>query len=437
MNILNKNIKLLVLCLCVGLFCGSCIFEKNEYNEPDDGDYVDLTLKINTVGAYNSSPSIVTEKLKSLRVIIIDESGRIDVNDKVSLPLAEYDSKNFVYTYRKQINSGDKKIYLVGNEESVNDIHLKDTEIIPEGMPLTSLTSMLDFFESEEGQEKDKYLGSDFEKVLNSVYFSNSTLQPESGSSVYLPYSSYYEVNVEFLKKVNKTIYLVPAAVKWDFVITNYRMKDIKFEGIDIFGFNTNNYLNANLDPSEQQKTLNGKKTWWIDWLEACASGTQDLAGQDKTDDNGIYNEGWGWIEKYGLPVATEKIVTKQLKPLKGDWTVAKIPTTLKPEKIYIGPFYFPESKNLTRPEGLTDKELGKLKPDDQAYWVNFHLHEVDDPVITTLSNYHIDTVHSLFRATHVIVYVELYQSKVEIYAQIEPWRTSHFVGFVQQQKDD
>ena len=435
MKALNTNIKLLLSGLLLGLFCSSCILDKTE--EPDNGEYVDLMLNINTVGSANNSPSVVAEKLKSLRVIIIDESGRIDVNDKVQLPLAEYDSKNFVYTYRKQVNAGKKKIYLVGNEASVSDVRLTDSDIEPEGMPLTSLTAALDFFKSEEGQIKEEFNGPDFENVLNSIYFSNSTLQPANGSSVYLPYTSYYEIDVEFLKKVNRTIYMVPAAVKWDFVITNYRMKDIKFEGIDIFGFNTYNYLNAKLDPSEQQKTINGQKTWWIDWLEACASGSQNLAGEDKTDDNGVYNQGWGWIEKYGLPMATEQIVTKQLKPLKGDWTVAKIPTTLKPEKIYIGPFYFPESKNLTRPEGLTDKELGKLKSTDQAYWVNFHLHEVDDPEVTTLLNYHIDTVHSLFRATHVIVYVELYQSKVEIYAQIEPWRTSHFVGFVQQQEDD
>lgn len=402
-------------------------------DEPEGGEDTDVQVvfKISPIAAATQPGTGPVEKVNALRVIMISSEGRLAVNEKIQLPQSEYNASQFVYTLRKTIPSGKWKVFLIGNEGSVGSVLLKDPSLAPKGMPTTSLSAMLDFFKTEEEEEmKEEFTGVAMEKVLNSVYFKNDNVGTAKGSAVYLPYSSYYDLDVKYHSKVNATMYLVPAAAKIDFIFSNYRKQDIKIEDIEILGFNTHNYLNAQLDPSEKTRKLNGVDTWWVDWLQACASASQD------TNDDATFNSGWGWIEKYSLPVLGEKTWVKQLNPKKENWIITRLRDAYNPPKLYIGPYYVPESINLTRPE-LTEEEEAQFKEGQQSYWVTFYIHEKDEPEIKKLANYHIDTVNALFRATHVEVYVELYDSRVEIYAELHDWSESHFVGYVQQEDDE
>ena len=430
-KLLYPNICLILLSLFFGLTLISCIYENEEPGTQSD-ENVEVVLKISTLAATDAQ-SGVTEKLKSLRLIMISSSGRLAVNEDIQLPYPEYTASQFVYTLRKTIPSGNWKVFLVGNEGSVGNVKLADPSVAPKGMPVSSLTAMLNSFVPEaevEGRE-DYTGGTTLEKVLNSVYFKNDNVGSKEGASVYLPYSAYYDLNVKYHSKVSKTMYLVPVAAKFDFVFKNYRKKDIKIDDIELSGFNTHNYLNALLDPKEQTRKLNGVDTWWIDWLEACSKASET------TDDDVTFNKGWGWIEKYSLPVPDEDTWMKQLNPGKERWVVGRLVDAYNPTTLPLGPFYVPESINLKHPEGLTEDQESLLKDGEQSYWVTFYLHETTDPVVTKLANYQIDTVKTLFRATHVIVYVELYESKVEIYAEIHEWNKSHFIGYLKQEDDE
>lgn len=396
-------------------------------NQEDDG-LAEFTLRINTIATKASSTqTTVTEKLKSLRIILLDDaSGRIEINEKVELPLAEYNAGDFIYTYKTKVPEGKKKVFLVGNEESVGAVELANTMITPpQGMPQTSLTAMLDFFKTTGSEGSNNIQAADFERILNNVYFNNPQLNPTDGSSVYLPYSAYYELDVAYHSKVNSTMYLVPVAAKFDIVITNFRQKDAQIDDVIINGFNAHNYLNAQLAEGEKYRTLNGIDTWWIDWLKVCSEESQKAA------DNELFNQGWGWITNYYLPIPEEPTTVKHLNSAKELWTIPKLTNMLSPNRLYLGPYYVPESKNI-----ITIEE-DQMTQEVEGYTISFLLRDVGAEEIVSIPDNYIDTAKALFRGTHVVVYVELYESMVEIYAEIAQWTDWAAKGYVQEADDD
>lgn len=434
-NFWSIHVATLLLGLIAGLMLSSCVYERYESCTADrnrNREQMQLILRIGAVsGVTMQQTAEVVEIVKSLRVIIIDENGRLDVNDRI--PLTAGTAKGFGYRYIRNLNAGDKHIYLIANEESVSKVMLTgDTEALAD-VPLTSLTAMLDYFKADAADADDgtNLTGSTFEDVLNRVYFAND-YEITAGNTIALPYSACYELRLEdrTLTQTEQPMYLVPVAAKFDFVFTNYRRYDAYIDDVIISSVNSHNYLNAQLDGEEKhRKTADAVNVWWIDWLEARARGSQSAA------DANAYNEAWGWISRYWMPVANEPMRDVHLNPDNKEWRMDKLTDNSNPSRLNMGPFYVPESINIPAPTDGSGTSGAAGTGASQCYWLTFMVHDTMTEV-TTLPGYEIDTLKALFRATHVIIYVELYESEAAIYAEIVPWDKHSFLGYVQQDED-
>lgn len=418
-----KYTKFMLLGVLFMLALNSCIIDREAYDDPEPpGGSIRLLLNIKAIAAANSNQDTqLTEAVKSLRVIIITPEGIIEANDLVNLQDDSYISSSFEYTYTTSLSLGNKRIYLVANEESVTKVELTDRTGLPDELPAGGdLSSLLSYFKRET-EKSSTHNGPIFEKVLNRAYFNADYSQAVSGNNIYLPYSAYYEIGPEELgaSRLEHPLYLVPAATKVEFKLTNYRRYYVTFQDILFCSVNSSNYLNAMLDASEQKKTLNGQQVWWIDWMEACARGSQSAS--DLED----FNDTWGWFKTYQMPL-TETMVQKSLNPRNDDWTLEAMVDKTNPDKLNLGPFYLPESRNLADPLTLI-----------QNYTLTFKIHDGNGENDIVLEGYEIDTLKTLFRGTHTIIYIDIYEQAMEIYAEIVPWTFQPFWGYVQQEEDD
>ena len=452
MRYLSIHTAAVLLCAIAGLLLSSCIYDRYDESDYDpERDGVQFVFRIGAVGAdANLQSARVVETVNSLRIIIIDENGRLDINERIGMSASS--AKSFGYTFIRNLKPGAKRIFLIANEESVGAVLFRT---VPDGVPTENLTAMLDHFaaDSAEASPTD-FTGRRFAELLNDVYFKNSYSIVDD--KIALPYSAYYKLDEAELygegnplSKIEKQMYLVPVAAKFDFVFTNYRRHDAYIDDVIISSVNSHNYLNARLDGSELRRTTpDGKQdVWWIDWLEECARGSQtanDIDPDADTDKTGGYNGRWGWISNYLMPVTDEEMVELSLNPNNEEWKLDKLIYISDPSRKYLGPFYVPESLNVAVPAA------GGGSGASQSYSLTFKVHddrktaapaEPDDDAdagsnVTVLSGYEIDTLKALFRATHIIIYVEFYESEAEIYAEIAPWEKQLFLGFVQQDEE-
>ena len=425
---LSIHFRKVLLCVTVGLLSGSCIYDRTEGDDSLDerDDKVQFVFRISAgKNSAPQQPADIVEIVKSLRVIVIDQSGRLDVNEKVPLPMPETAAKDFSHIFTRFLKSGDKRVFLVANEESAGAVFLTGSTGIPAGLPLTNLTAMLDYFKADpENRTTSDHTGDTFADLLNRVYFKNDYSRMSDGTAIALPYSACYEVEMSSLPgQPERPMYLVPAAAKFDFEFTNYRRSDAYVDDIILSSLNSHNYLNAQLADSEKRRNTPYGATdmWWIDWLEACARDSQNAENPN------LVNEKWGWITDYRMPVPDEKMRDLSLK---GEevWRVEQIVDMSKPSKLSLGPFYVPESFNPSRSEpGIAAK---------QSYSLTFKVHDDAETEVTTLSGNMIDPLKALFRATHIIIHVQFYEREAEIYAEIVPWTEKTFSGYVQQDED-
>ena len=413
----------------------SCVYDDAEDFADSQADNVRIVLRINTLSSVNTAEnSSIVEMIRSLRIIIIDESGYIDVNDRIVTDETAGEANGFDYTYMRVVSPGKKNIYLVANEESVSKVGITDYTDLPTSLPLTNLTSLLSYYSA--GSESTAR-GKNLERVLNRVYFETDYSIMHEGDAVYLPYSSMYEITINepeedsqsSVTRIENPLYLVPAAVKMDLTFVNYRKNNAQVDDVILYSFNSHNYLNAQLDEKELFRTFNGEKTWWVDWLEACAKASQTAA------DNEAFNKEWGWIKYYRMPLPAEQKVGISLNPGKERWVVDALVDKNNPDKLKVGPFYLPESLQLdtTSPDEVTDPD-DMPEPGDQVYTMTFVVHNEDSEDVYTLPGNRIPNLRALFRATHVEVTVEFHEDQVEIYAEVGPWVKRRFQGYVQEE---
>ena len=454
------HILLVSICVISGFLLSSCIYD---YPMGDDlvraeNDSTLFLFRISALGATTSQQANrPIESVKSLRIIILDEKGTLDVNEKVSLPYSESAAENFSYLFIRNLNSGKKKLYLIANEESVGEVRLVDNSDLPNGIPLSNLSAMLSYFKPDavdsesndsqpENNSNSQYAGTIFEKVLNRVYYKNDYSSITEGNAIFLPYTAYYEIDVKYhnFNQIEQPLYLVPVAAKFDFNFINYRQKSARIDDVIISSINSHNYLNAQLHEDEKKRTLFDESVWWIDWLQACAEGSKSAG------DFEAFNNRWGWIKRYDLPLKDEVLINKNINTDNNLWVVDALVDKSNPSRLSLGPYYVPESINIppteesgeNEPEATRDNEgegegVGdSMDSNTQSYFLTFKVRDASSEEISTLENYHITTLKALFRATHVIVNVEFYESKVEIYAEIAPWEKRLFLGFVQEEDD-
>ena len=403
----------------------SCILEGRDADAPQDpsDENFRVLLSIRTLDATATQTQEVTEAVKSLRIIIIDTQGNLEVNELADLDRTEYQSSQFDYYFTRTLNPYDKKLYLVANEEQATNIALTDTEGLPADIPLSSLTALFDRFKvgaTENGVPEGELL----ETALNRIYFENNYADYMSGNTIYLPYSSYYKLEkINMIPGQPKMVYLVPVATKFDLQFTNYRQNGVKIEDVVLCSTNSHNYLNAQLPSEQQTRTFGQGKLWWIDWMETCARNSQ--SAQDLED----FNNRWGWFENYGLPIADEPTIERSFNPDREDWSIGALVDKTNPQKMSAGPLYAAESVNI-----ITDEDGANAR---QGYTLTFTMTDLSNGETKVLEGYEIDTLHTLFRGTHVSIIVDLYDKAVEVYAEINPWTMVRFRGFVQEDDDD
>lgn len=427
----------------------SCNSNNPDYIE-DDGDML-LVLKISPVRSGSSlSMSDPVESIKSLRIIMIADGRFIEINEKMDLYREDYAASDFSYVFTKRTPVGKKQLFFIANEESFKNIKLTSDNDFPTDMPKNSLTDLLDYFVAEElpdinnsnnsepgNNTTDNFsLGDTFIEVLNSIYFENDYSSIINDGLIYLPYSAYYELelhkdaygNGEAINRIEKPMYIVPAAVKFDFTFTNFRKNDVTIEDIIVSSVNQNNYLHAQLE--DPYISLSGEKVWWVDWLEACAQASASA------DNNVEFNNIWGWIDNYSLPIEEEETKEIALNQEEEIWNVKALTDKNNPLSLKLGPYYFPESQNMVEKEVYNSATNQIEKILVQSYFLQFNLHDTMVETVTQIKDNEISNLMAFFRGTYIHIYVDLYESQVEIYAEMADWNPVRFQGFVKEDED-
>lgn len=397
---INKLRNLLTIGITMGLMFSSCRDGENPERFPHDliqGERM-IEVQVSTV-SYNNEVEGTAEKIKSLRIILLSD-GFVEYNQKIDFTGGE-DAPGFVYNFSRTTVPGNKRFYLLANEESVNNINPGKSEE-------EALTTLLASYLNEElpasgtaGSQSGK--AQELEDLLNSISFSPEYQTDDA--SVFLPYSSYYGgITVSANeKKVSKTMYLVPVATKLTFRFTNYRRYDLELQKLEFSSFSDKNYLMANLEDGEKNKEFNSESLYWIDWLHSV--NTSSWANNWAPTDN-------VWIMNYNLPegyanAAKSFIEAGQPKTLsKGGRTTV------------LGPYYYPETM-------FND------------YAMSFTVKDEEEELPRDFINNYVTNIKSLFRSTHVVINVELSQLEVMVYAEIEPWKEIDFKGYLEEDDED
>lgn len=412
--------------VAVSASLGSCIYEGEPAPAADElhaDGLVDVRIRFKAAAASSEEQTgAPVEKVKSVRVIMIDQAtGALDLNEKI--PVGQVEASVLDQQVNGRVATGKKHVYILGNEESVGAVSLTSVEGLPTELPLTSLTDLLDYFRFAEEEDapagSPDVIGAILEKVLNRIYFANHYADISEGGAIYLPYSAMYPLAVSGKSvTVDEPMYLVPVATKFDITLVNYRAFNVQIDDIMLSSVNSHNHVFAQLHDDETYRQLpgdtSGTKVWWVDWLQQCASDTQTAL------DNESINTKWGWIKNYYLPLPAEELKEVSLHTDGSLWQIPALRDKDNPSTLSVGPYYMPESINLT--------EAGSA---DQAYYLSFRLRDAQEAEYTWLPDNVLENVKALFRATHVVVTVEFNEKDISIYSQIEPWKPVFFHGYL------
>ena len=440
--------KLIFLSLLPVLLTACSQKESELYPEPGNGvsgKDTELSLRISVVGsrAQNDSEEIVKEKIRSLRIVVLSD-GFIEYN-----ALTDYTSTdpengeplaaNFLQKFERSMVPGNKRIYLFANEESVGPVSFKDSSALPDGISDgMTLQAFLNHYTKDNlpAQGTNGYdnsgSGHEFMQLLSDACFTPDFSIRDN--VIYLPYSAVYQdikIDDDPEKVVERDMYVVPVATKFTFNLYNYRKERVELLEMNLAYFHSSSYVMANLDEKELNKPFNGKNYYWIDWMEQVAEASQTASDLES------FNERAGWIENYSVPGAEAKVNVTPF--VWEEWSVDRLTDKSNPEKITIVRYY-PESKHIVKGSVYNQDTFQYEEVDMQSYSVNFKVIEEREGTIETESFesefMDIDTVKSLFRGTHVIVDVDMYENMVEIFCKIEPWTFVPFQGYVQEEDD-
>ena len=425
----------IMACLCMSLFFGSCIFEYPPEMEDNDAyidsDRVVLQINLKPIAASedeNQTEEVKnpTEKVKSLRVVIIGKgetsaTDTIECNRLIDVP--EMVAANYSYTYMWNSKAGNKDIFVIANEGSVD----------------SELTTLLGGYAENEPAGK-------FVEAVNAYSFS-PTYTADEKNNIYLPYSFSLQNLAPKAGTVNTiNAWLVPVATKFIFHFINERPDAINVNGISMKYANSKNYLFAHLGSDELEKELNGEPLSWVDWLAEISKNS--WAHPDYSGNVG-FNDEVGWIIDYKLPnpedyhdyTFAQKDVPNELINVPAAETkivdgVETIIGSRKSTKI----FYIPESENFERlgADGTGqssrdgDGQNGQEEPEHRFY-LTMAFEDTATPPSTPpeFIDVAIPNLKALFRNTYVIVTIKMREGDIDVYAEIAPWNEKTANGWV------
>ncbi|MCH5224587.1 MAG: hypothetical protein J1D77_01260 [Muribaculaceae bacterium] len=393
---------------------------------------ITVRLNILPVSTRLDLNSSVAEMIQSLRVIILDlDEGEVEENYYVKLNgLEAKPVANFQYFYTFVTKSGNKRLYLIANEESVEDISYKAPTgvTLPQELP-DNLPELLNSYQP--GDKEDPVaIGN----IMNSLYFTPSYSADETGS-IFIPYVSTYEEEIKEVQPtpgvvnelVEWTTYLVPVATKFTFTFNNYRESGVEIGGINMSYYHPDSYLFAHVGSDDITKTFNDETLYWVDWLAKVSEESGKITGSSQ---NGGFNTQYGWISDYEIPTDNYQsyvfvaptdsfVVDGAQQPDNEDEDI--IPTTVN-----VGPFYITESKNTLNPKTQTSSEA-------QIYSLTITLTDLNPAFLAPdFVNEPIVNLKSLFRNTSVIIRLNMTQGDVEVYAEVADWNREAVNGWLE-----
>ena len=429
---------LLMISACSGVNSGG---EEPEALQGAEGP--SIALRIGAMGTRTSGNNI-SEKIKTLRIIMLSD-GFIETIRFIDYEKAEgsttgvSDADIFTQKFDHITVAGNKKFYLIANEESVAELKFDEDIELPgwweEGMSLKDLLGHYskDILPSEGTLGTNgSGSGEELERLLSAAYFTPD--YTVANNTIYLPYTAMYDnikATNDMSVKITKNMYLLPVATKFTFNMINYRDEEVDIKGITIGRVNSGNFLMARLADNEKTKKLDGIDYYWIEWLEKVVRDTHS-AYDDGEKELGDYNASAGWIKDYYAPEASS-LVNYVAKPGEGTWKVSKTTDKDDPEKLSVE-FYCPESINTGSPSE-DDPDIFE-EGDDKIYFVRFEIQEKSANTSTVSEWMQLSALPALFRCTHLIVDVDMYQSLVKIYCEMAPWDVWTFQGFVKEEED-
>ena len=329
----------LAACLLWAAGCGRLIYD--EY--PDEADPSSRAYLVLNIAS--AAPTRATddnkERMHSLRVVLLDEDGKVEYNDYITssgrpdlFGAAGVDRLDYAANYRLiPTTPGEKKIFLIANEESVENA--KGVS----GTAIGSLTTYLDGFSKEAGG---------FEAAVNSLYFT-----PTYAGNI--PLSSCYEFTVDASTvgtRVPKTFYLVHAATKFQFEFINNRLSPVRIDALSVSSIADDMYLTGHVNGSDYKKIPLGESEsiYWVDWLAKVSEATTQ-SPNDKDPGNAGTNKNWGWITDYTIPATTHREANIITSPA-GGWTESNKNNWITIPQgggTYTHPtIYYPESKYIS-----------------------------------------------------------------------------------------
>lgn len=455
MKAVIRHIFYIAIAALMACSAWACCFD-NIPCEPDgtDGDEsYRLVMRISPIDVYETAAAGVTERIKSLRVIVMKdaESGSADggtgsANGGTAAgPKIEYNqlitsekfkttaAAGFEYTISLTTTPGKKDIYLIANEESVGEIKYQraDGSASEESNQPASFTAFL-----------NKYVkysdAAEFREAVGAIYF-EPTYTPDAQNALYLPYMSHYKVDVKDNKDGESTevkdMFLVPVATKFTFKFINKRSDVVTVSRISVESTDTHNFILARVGGNDYEKTFGGTKMYWVDWLAKVAEESHKYPDYS---DNMDFNERYGWISDYEIPTASEPGTTEFIGvgasvPVPAQTTVTKDGVeTDEPGVVVLGPYYRPESLREKTGGNAVSAEDGK----EHEYLLTLDLQDGagESPEFEGIP---INNLHALFRNTSVYITVTMSSGDVEVYAEISGWNRHEANGWVNNGGDD
>lgn len=368
----------IVVCLAAFALPFMVACSSQEESLPEEISEAILYLNIEPVGLTRAGTATLpdNEKMHSVRVIILHPDGKVEHNKFYALDGAQEQRSILL----KVTPNEKKKIYLFANEESVSAV---------EGVADVNSTLSAFFHTYVEGM-------SGFEDAVNGLYFA-----PDYSAGKPIPMSSMYEIDIPEKGVIEEIFYVVRVATKFTVNFFNWRVEDVTVENFSIASHADKNFLMAHVNsyPDTQNPETNQKYPTWIDWLKAVSDASNV--------DSDAATEEFGWLTDYKLPAEEGSISTYT----HGKVTVGKPtvdidnPDNSEPGVANVVPvFYLPESKNL------------KAGATEQEYILTIKIAGRAEPFVCKL-----DKLKALFRNTHLVVNVTMYNSN-EIVVDVIPY---------------
>lgn len=368
MRTMTKHIINVCLAVCT-LLAVSC--SSNDDTPPGaEESRKTLVLRIGTVGQSRASAVTTPEKelMHSLRIIILGRDNRVEHNYHTSFD--GMPRENYIHSILN-LPPGQKTIYLVANEESVEYIDKDGSK-----KPLTEFLAAIKLGDTD---ARDK---------MNGLYFEPDYTQP-------IPISARHDLFIPVgSDKMERDLYMVRVATKFSVTFLNYRDDPVTIKDFTISSVADQNYLMARLN--EENPMFAGYPSW-IEWLKYVS----DISQENPYDPD--LADQCGWVKDYELPAGTDKEITysynrkndatKYISVRGYDEAATPAWGETKVEDIYI-----PESICL---------KTGQPEHGDQEYTMTFDIVDGPDKELS----YPLPNLRALFRNTHVLVLVRMNQT--------------------------